>query len=53
MPVRDQIAALKRGVDIVTGTPGRLDELISTGNLDLSQVRFFVLDEAVRFIFAW
>lgn len=34
-------------VDIVCGTPGRLDDLISTGNLDLSQVRFFVLDEAV------
>ena len=26
-------------VDIVTGTPGRLDDLISTGHLDLSNVR--------------
>lgn len=35
-------------VDIVVGTPGRLDDLISTGKLDLSQVRFLVLDECVR-----
>ncbi|XP_065839715.1 ATP-dependent RNA helicase DDX1-like [Oscarella lobularis] len=44
--VKDQIKALGRGIDIVTGTPGRLDELISTGHLDLSQIRFFILDEA-------
>lgn len=35
-------------VDIACGTPGRLEDLISTGNMDLSQVRFFVLDEAVN-----
>ena len=35
-------------VDIVVGTPGRLDDLVSTGKLNLSQVRFLVLDEAVR-----
>lgn len=29
------------------GTPGRLDDLISTGKLSLSQVRFLVLDECV------
>jgi superfamily II DNA/RNA helicase len=34
-------------VDIVVGTPGRLEDLISTGKLALHQVRFFVLDEAV------
>ena len=34
-------------VDIVTGTPGRLEDLISTGKLDLQAIRFFVLDEAV------
>ncbi|KAG9494613.1 hypothetical protein GDO78_002121 [Eleutherodactylus coqui] len=33
-------------VDIVVGTPGRIDDLISTGKLTLSQVRFLVLDEA-------
>ncbi|KAJ4929306.1 hypothetical protein JOQ06_004916 [Pogonophryne albipinna] len=39
------MAALEHGVDIVVGTPGRLDDLISTGKLSLSQVRFLVLDE--------
>jgi len=33
-------------VDIVVGTPGRMEDLISTGQIDLSQCRFFVLDEA-------
>ncbi|XP_010779596.1 ATP-dependent RNA helicase DDX1 [Notothenia coriiceps] len=33
------------GLTIVVGTPGRLDDLISTGKLSLSQVRFLVLDE--------
>lgn len=43
---KDQVAALQSGVDIVVGTPGRLEDLISTGQLSLQQVRFFVLDEA-------
>lgn len=43
---KDQISALQSGVDIVVGTPGRLEDLISTGQLSLTQVRFFVLDEA-------
>ncbi|XP_075940134.1 ATP-dependent RNA helicase DDX1-like [Anarhichas minor] len=42
---KDQLAALEQGIDIVVGTPGRLDDLISTGKLSLSQVRFLVLDE--------
>uniref|UniRef100_A0A8C2TJ93 ATP-dependent RNA helicase n=1 Tax=Coturnix japonica TaxID=93934 RepID=A0A8C2TJ93_COTJA len=44
---RDQLSVLEQGVDIVVGTPGRLDDLVSTGKLNLSQVRFLVLDEAV------
>ena len=36
---KDQIRALEEGVDIVIGTPGRLDDLISTGKIDLSSVR--------------
>ncbi|XP_049763744.1 ATP-dependent RNA helicase Ddx1 [Schistocerca cancellata] len=44
--VKDQIAALMAGVDIVVGTPGRLEDLISAGHLSLTQCRFFVLDEA-------
>eukprot|EP00064_Thunnus_orientalis_P016415 superscaffoldBa00003253_g16480 len=42
---KEQLAALEQGIDIVVGTPGRLDDLISTGKLSLSQVRFLVLDE--------
>ncbi|KAK3506698.1 hypothetical protein QTP70_015545, partial [Hemibagrus guttatus] len=42
---KEQLSVLESGVDIVVGTPGRLDDLISTGKLDLSQVRFLVLDE--------
>ena len=41
-----QIRQLKRGVDIVVGTPGRMLDLINKKLLDLSQVRFLVLDEA-------
>uniref|UniRef100_A0A023GNS0 ATP-dependent RNA helicase n=1 Tax=Amblyomma triste TaxID=251400 RepID=A0A023GNS0_AMBTT len=44
--VKDQIEVLRNGVDIVVGTPGRLEDLIATGELSLTQVRFFVLDEA-------
>ncbi|XP_072024560.1 ATP-dependent RNA helicase DDX1-like [Amphiura filiformis] len=43
---REQIDALNRGVDIVVATPGRIDDLMGTGKLSLSQVRFFILDEA-------
>lgn len=42
----DQIRALQSGVDIVVATPGRLEDLISSGELALNQCRFFILDEA-------
>lgn len=42
----DQLAALKSGVDVVVGTPGRLLDLVNRRDLDLSQVRTMVLDEA-------
>ncbi|MBZ9716109.1 DEAD/DEAH box helicase [Deinococcus multiflagellatus] len=38
--------ALRRGVDVVVGTPGRLIDHLERGNLDLSDVQFAVLDEA-------
>ncbi len=41
-----QISRLKRGLDIVVGTPGRLLDLIQKQVLDLSQIRTVVLDEA-------
>ncbi|XP_020295274.1 ATP-dependent RNA helicase Ddx1 [Pseudomyrmex gracilis] len=44
--VKEQIATLNTGVDIVVGTPGRLEDLIQGGYLLLTHCRFFVLDEA-------
>jgi ATP-dependent RNA helicase DeaD len=41
-----QIAALRRGAPIVVGTPGRVLDLLNQGALNLSQVRFLILDEA-------
>ncbi len=45
-----QIDALKAGVDIVVGTPGRLLDLAKRKNLDLSQIRALVLDEADKML---
>ncbi|WP_280695271.1 DEAD/DEAH box helicase [Kitasatospora sp. GP82] len=41
-----QVEALRKGVDIVVGTPGRLLDLAGQRKLDLSKVRALVLDEA-------
>jgi ATP-dependent RNA helicase DeaD len=41
-----QLSALRRGVHIVVGTPGRIMDHLEKGTLDLSQLRFLVLDEA-------
>jgi ATP-dependent RNA helicase DeaD len=41
-----QLSQLKRGVDVVVGTPGRLLDLLNRGALNLSEVRTVVLDEA-------
>ena len=43
-----QISTLKKGVDIVIGTPGRVIDLNEGGNLDLSNANFCVIDEADR-----
>lgn len=45
-----QIATLRRGVDILVATPGRLIDLESQRALSLSNVEFFVLDEADRML---
>jgi superfamily II DNA/RNA helicase len=45
-----QIDALKAGVDIVVGTPGRLLDLAERRHLDLSAVRALVLDEADKML---
>ena len=43
---RSQISALKRGVDVVVGTPGRVMDHMRQGTLDTSGLRSLVLDEA-------
>src|SRR6476646_10854708 len=41
-----QLSALRRGVHLVVGTPGRIMDHLEKGTLDLRQLRFLVLDEA-------
>ncbi len=48
--VRPQIEKLKRGVDIVIATPGRLLDLVDQKALELSDTSFLVLDEADRML---
>ena len=45
-----QVAALKKGVDILIACPGRLNDLIGQGFIDLSNLEIFVLDEADRML---
>lgn len=45
-----EIQALKKGATIVTGTPGRVFDHISQGNLNTKNIRFLVLDEADRML---
>ncbi|MCS5485617.1 DEAD/DEAH box helicase [Curtobacterium flaccumfaciens pv. beticola] len=46
VPYGRQEGALERGVDIIVGTPGRVQDLMNKGKLDLSEVVVSVLDEA-------
>ncbi len=48
--IHPQIDKLKRGIDILVATPGRLLDLIGQGKADLSHIEFFVLDEADRML---
>jgi ATP-dependent RNA helicase RhlE len=45
-----QVQALRRGLDVLVATPGRLLDLMQEGEVDLSQVETFVLDEADRML---
>jgi ATP-dependent RNA helicase DeaD len=48
--MREQLLELKRGVDLVIGTPGRVLDHLGRGTLVLSRVRYAVLDEADRML---
>ena len=50
VPQTPQVDELRRGVDILVATPGRLNDLIGQGIIDLSSVSVFVLDEADRML---
>jgi superfamily II DNA/RNA helicase len=45
-PMHRQVQQLRRGVDVVVATPGRLQDLIGQGETDLSEVAVTVVDEA-------
>ncbi|KVH96570.1 DEAD-box ATP-dependent RNA helicase 53, mitochondrial-like [Cynara cardunculus var. scolymus] len=45
-PIQRQMSTLDRGVDVIVGTPGRVIDLLKRGALNLSEVKFAVLDEA-------
>ena len=45
-----EVKSLRMGADVVIATPGRLISHISLGNVDLSKVSFFILDEADRML---
>ncbi|MEX0298851.1 MAG: DEAD/DEAH box helicase, partial [Kordiimonas sp.] len=49
-PYRTQIHILRRGVDILVATPGRLKDHMKQGNIYLDEVEYFVLDEADRML---
>lgn len=44
--IETQIRALKRGIDVVVGTPGRVMDLMRRGVLKIEHLEFFILDEA-------
>ena len=47
---RPQVDALRRGVDILIATPGRLLDLIDQGHVDLADTEYLILDEADRML---
>ncbi len=47
---RPQVDALRRGVDVLVATPGRLIDLMDQGHADLSQTEYLILDEADRML---
>lgn len=50
VPQKPQERILKAGVDILVATPGRLNDLIQQGIIDISHIEIFILDEADRML---
>ncbi len=50
VPIQSQFKTLRRGVEIVAATPGRLLDHLNRGTIDLRQVEILVLDEADRML---
>jgi ATP-dependent RNA helicase RhlE len=48
--IKDQLSTLRRGVDIVIATPGRLMDHMGRGTIDLKHIEVLVLDEADRML---
>ena len=46
----NQVNSLKKGVDIIVATPGRLLDLMQQGFISLDKIKYFVLDEADRML---
>ena len=49
-PLKEQVAELKQRVHIVVGTPGRIIDHIGRGTIDLSNIKFFIIDEADKML---
>uniref|UniRef100_A0A1B0CBR2 RNA helicase n=1 Tax=Lutzomyia longipalpis TaxID=7200 RepID=A0A1B0CBR2_LUTLO len=47
---KEQIQTVERGVEIVIATPGRLNDLVARGTIDVSSITYLVLDEADRML---
>ena len=49
-PIREQIEKIRKGVQIIVGTPGRVLDHLARGTVDFSKLKFVVLDEADRML---
>lgn len=49
-PIRGQIDKIRKGVDVIVGTPGRVLDHLARGTLNLSSLKIVVLDEADRML---
>jgi ATP-dependent RNA helicase RhlE len=50
VPQYSQVQAIRRGVDVIVATPGRLLDLMQQGHINLNNIKYFVLDEADRML---